>query len=349
VQVIFTLFDLEASSGCIYDWLKIYDGTSTSDSLLGTWCGTDSPDTVVAYRSSGALTFRFYADSYVTAQGWVANIQCVETPDLPPPPPPEYCDAGSNQCDEYIARVQLNTIDNSTSCTSGGYADYTAISTKLSPGTIYPITVTNGSDSYPSDQCGIWIDWNQDYDFSDDGEQISVNGSPGRGPYTANIIPPDSALKGYTRMRIRIMWTGTLSSCGNASYGEVEDYNIYVGTPGLWVGGENGAESDWNSAGNWDDGRVPSGTTNVIIPENSQYFPVISGTQSCQDLEISDGTTVTVNSGATFSIDGDLIIGDGSSGVLVIDGGTCNVSGSTTAMPGSNISIINGGGMNDNE
>ncbi|MCU0371361.1 MAG: GEVED domain-containing protein, partial [Bacteroidales bacterium] len=120
---------------------------------------------------------------------------------------------------------------------TGRYANYTACSTKVSPQVTYPITVTNGLLTYAGDQCGIWVDWNHDFDFADAGETIPVTGTPGIGPYTANITPPVNAVKGLTRMRIRIMWAGTLSSCGTTSYGEVEDYSLYVGTPGLWVGG----------------------------------------------------------------------------------------------------------------
>jgi len=349
LRAIFSAFALESSSDCIYDWLKIFDGTSTSDSLLGMYCGTDSPDTVVAYKASGALTFQFHTDGSVVGLGWVATLSCVNTPPPPPPPPPGYCTAYASTCDEYIASVQLNTINNSTACTSGGYANYTALFTKVSPGFTYPMSVTNGDLNWPTDQCGIWIDWNHDYDFADAGETYTVSGSPGIGPYTANVIPPVDALKGMTRMRTRITYSTAALSCGTTSYGEVEDYGIYVGTPGLWNGGTAGNETNWNTANNWDDGRVPTSATDVIIPAGSTYYPQISGLFSCLDMEIKDGATVTVQPGATMIINGDLNVGQGGTGILVINGGTCNVTGVVTAFPGSAIDVINGGVLNDNE
>jgi len=348
VRAVFSLFDLEEHASCSYDWLKIYDGTSTSDSLLGTWCGTNSPGTVVAYKSSGALTFQFHSDASVVGAGWVADLNCVNTPQLPPPPPPTYCAANGNSCDEYISQVQMNTIDNSTGCTSGGYANYFNISTKVSPAISYPVIINNGNP-YTSDQCGIWVDWNRNGDFTDEGETITVTGTPGNGTYTASITPPSDAAKGNTGMRIRITYTGSVNPCGSTTWGEVEDYTLYVGTAGLWVGGATGAENDWDTADNWDDGLVPSSTTDVTISDGLAYYPEISGLLNCLDMQINDGATVTIQPGATLNISGDLIVGDGSSGALIIDGGTCNLSGQVTANPGSVIELINSGVMNDND
>lgn len=137
----------------------------------------------------------------------------------------QYCSAGATTCDEYIGRVQVGTIDNSSACTSGGYHDYTAISTDMAKTQSYSITITNPAP-YTGDQCGIWVDWNLDGDFNDAGETISVSGGPAT--FTATIIPPIDAVEESTRMRIRITYTGTLSACGTAQYGEVEDYTINV-------------------------------------------------------------------------------------------------------------------------
>lgn len=138
-----------------------------------------------------------------------------------------YCTAGSNNInDEYISRVQLGAIDNITGVVSGGYADYTSImSTDMNLGTGYLITVTN-AEAYTGDQVGIWVDWNQDGDFDDSNEGFTASGGPTI--FTSTITPPSGALAGLTRMRVRVMYTGTLSSCGNTTWGEVEDYSLNV-------------------------------------------------------------------------------------------------------------------------
>ena len=106
----------------------------------------------------------------------------------------EYCGASSDDCYEYISRVRVGSIDNSSDCNN--YADYTSISTGMQVGTGYPVTVTNGG-AFPGDQCGIWVDWNQDMVFNDANEQIAVADGPET--FTATITPPNDANLGDTR------------------------------------------------------------------------------------------------------------------------------------------------------
>jgi len=102
------------------------------------------------------------------------------------------------------------------------------MSTVVVPDISYPITITNGDPNWSSDECGIWVDWNQNEDFLDDGV-IVVSGSPGVGPYTADIVPPVDAMPGPTRMRVQIIYSATPDPCvASFSYGEVEDYTLIV-------------------------------------------------------------------------------------------------------------------------
>ena len=133
-----------------------------------------------------------------------------------------YCVA-DGFCDEYISRVQLASIDNSSSC-GASYEDYTAMSAGLVQTVAYTITITNGSP-YTGDQCGVWIDWNQDMCF-DGSEQVALTG--GAAVFTGTVTPPPTAAVGPTRMRVRIVYTGSLPACGTTEYGEVEDYTVNV-------------------------------------------------------------------------------------------------------------------------
>jgi len=79
VEANFTEFDVESHSTCSYDALKIYDGTSSSATLIDTYCGTSSPGVVTATNIDGALTFVFTSDGSVTKNGWLAEISCNAT------------------------------------------------------------------------------------------------------------------------------------------------------------------------------------------------------------------------------------------------------------------------------
>ena len=73
ISVSFSEFNTESN----YDFLYIYDGTSTSATQIGRYSGTTSPGTVVATNEDGALTFMFTSDRSVTKSGWVAMLSCI--------------------------------------------------------------------------------------------------------------------------------------------------------------------------------------------------------------------------------------------------------------------------------
>lgn len=143
-----------------------------------------------------------------------------------------YCaSASTNVNDEYIGRVQLNTIDN----TSGAqfYSDFTNVSTSLTPGSNYTITVTPvWTGTVYNEGYAVWIDYNGDEDFADSGElvwsQSPTNASPVNGSFTV----PASAT-GTTRMRVSMKYNGIPTECESFTWGEVEDYTIeFGGSPG---------------------------------------------------------------------------------------------------------------------
>jgi hypothetical protein len=139
--------------------------------------------------------------------------------------PLAYCTATASYCDEYIGKVTVGSIDNSSGCSY--YANYTAISTDLDAGESYPITVLNGGNAYSSDYVKVWIDFNHDETFADaEGFMLTTNG--GGTNFTGTITVPETAPAGVTRMRVRMSWASTPVACGTQSYGEVEDYSVNV-------------------------------------------------------------------------------------------------------------------------
>jgi hypothetical protein len=76
IRAEFLSFEFEEHEQCGFDYLKIYNGPTTDFPLIGTFCGNNSPGTVVSTDGSGALTFQFHSDEAVTGTGWEALITC---------------------------------------------------------------------------------------------------------------------------------------------------------------------------------------------------------------------------------------------------------------------------------
>ncbi|PHQ30813.1 M4 family metallopeptidase [Leeuwenhoekiella nanhaiensis] len=145
-------------------------------------------------------------------------------------PPVEYCTSqGNSVADEYIGRVQLGSIDN-TSGASSGYTNHTAISTELTRGSAATITITPvWRGTVYAEGYAVWIDYNQNGSFTDNGELVFSRAASTSTSVSGSFTVPASALDGSTRMRVSMKYNGIPSSCETFSYGEVEDYTITFG------------------------------------------------------------------------------------------------------------------------
>lgn len=86
--------------------------------------------------------------------------------------------------------------------------------------------------TYFANRIGIWIDYNQNGNFSDPGEQVFLETTSTTGPrnVTGTFITPVSSLTGTTVMRVVCTEGFTPTPCGYYAYGETEDYLINVGS-----------------------------------------------------------------------------------------------------------------------
>ncbi|MCZ4317835.1 M4 family metallopeptidase [Aequorivita viscosa] len=143
-----------------------------------------------------------------------------------------YCTSqGNNVNDEYISRVQLNTIDNASGAQF--YSDFTSISTSLNEGSSYTITVTpTWTGSTWNEGYAVWIDYNGDGDFGDAGELVWSKAASKNTPNSGTFTVPSGTVDGETRMRVSMKYNGIPTSCETFSYGEVEDYTINLGGAG---------------------------------------------------------------------------------------------------------------------
>jgi hypothetical protein len=133
----------------------------------------------------------------------------------------------------------IRLIDNSNSaCSPNGFGDYyNSFSANISRGQQYNFTVfaDNRAGSYYPLNVGIFVDYNQDGDFEDAGEQVFLDPTP-NGNATqidGSFTIPASALSGNTRMRVRAQFQSyiTTSACETFNFGETEDYKLIISSP----------------------------------------------------------------------------------------------------------------------
>jgi hypothetical protein len=143
-----------------------------------------------------------------------------------------YCtSASTNVNDEYISRVQLNTINNASGAQF--YSNFTNISTTLTKGTQYTITVTpTWTGTVYNEGYSVWIDYNRDGDFADAGEQVWTQAATNATPVSGSFTIPASAVENSTRMRVSMKYNGIPTSCESFTYGEVEDYTVVIQASG---------------------------------------------------------------------------------------------------------------------
>ncbi|BCY27622.1 GEVED domain-containing protein [Flavobacterium okayamense] len=194
---------------------QIGTSTSTNYNVTGLSAATNYSFTVRAKDAAGNLS----------AQSNTASVTTLSSGGTGP----TYCTSqGNSVADEYISRVQLNTINNSSNG-GNGYTDFTSISTGLTKGNSYTITVTpTWTGSTYSEGYAVWIDYNQNGSFDDSGELVWSKAASTTTPVSGSFSVPATATNGATRMRVSMKYNGIPTSCETFSYGEVEDYTVNI-------------------------------------------------------------------------------------------------------------------------
>ncbi len=127
-----------------------------------------------------------------------------------------------------ITNVTFGTINNTTGAELGNYGDYSAQSNDVAQTTTATVLITY-STGFTYDT-KIWVDWNDDLDFNDAGEEVYVGTSLAANPTTlsATFTVPLTAPLGDHRMRIGGQDTGPAVPCYTGSWGSYEDYTLNV-------------------------------------------------------------------------------------------------------------------------
>ncbi len=180
-----------------------------------------------------------------------------------------YClSKGNSVSDEYIQRVQLNTIDNSSDG-GNGYSNFTSISTDLTVGQTYTITVTPKWTGTAYDEAyAVFIDYNHDGDFDDAGELVWSKAASKDTPNSGSFTVPANATQTATRMRVSMKYNGIPTACETFDYGEVEDYTVNL----------TGAEADT---------QAPSAPTNLAASNVTQTTVDLSWNASTDNVGVT--------------------------------------------------------------
>jgi hypothetical protein len=124
--------------------------------------------------------------------------------------------------DEFIRKVSVSNLQNGSGF--DGYGNYTSHTVEIESGKSYPITV-QAANPFNGDQCGVWIDWNNNGEFD---EQVLTLSPDETHTFFTGIISTPSKLKPEAiRMRIRLLGPEEkLTATGDSKYGDVEDYTL---------------------------------------------------------------------------------------------------------------------------
>ncbi|HYC40133.1 MAG TPA: GEVED domain-containing protein [Chitinophagaceae bacterium] len=211
--------------GTTYQWQSSPNGTTWTN--IATANGS-------TYTTSITTTTWFRVIVTCTNGGATANSTPIQI--TINPPAACYCtptySAGCTLGD-YIARVRLNTLDNSSLCSTPPFTYYSSVAAPtVLIGFPYQLIVNVGPDVF-GQNVGAWIDYNIDGVFQTSEFLAAPINAGANGQATINFTVPPTATAGTTRLRIRggddLAMTAA-QSCGpsNSPWGEAEDYNVII-------------------------------------------------------------------------------------------------------------------------
>lgn len=211
---------------------NVNEGTNDADFFLMASCSNTGTNLSSGYwtgsgGTSHTVTLSAGVTYYLIADLHSSNSSTTVTVSATP------CTPSFSYSSDYITNFTLSNINNSTGFSSGGYGDYTHLSTILVAGSSTTASLTSSSGS-GTHAAAIWIDFNNNGTFE---ASERVGTLDGIGPSTTVSIPitiPSSAPTGTYILRVVYQYNVSATSidpCASASYGEGEDYKITVIAP----------------------------------------------------------------------------------------------------------------------
>ena len=199
-------------------WTTAFQTLSTTDTVTG----TGASNSILYIRVSSTSGNCYPANSNVVP----VNIRCA-TPFT-----------NSSATNDYITKFTLGTINNSSTRNplGGNVQNFSNISTGLCRGSIYPVGITSNIANQAYNRL-VWIDYNQDGDFGDAGENVILGSYNAVATSSNNITIPMGATLGTTRLRVALIDNSATITSSNPCatgpylYGEIEEYSVTITSP----------------------------------------------------------------------------------------------------------------------
>ena len=211
----------------------------------------------------------------------------------------DYCQAASDDnTDEWLDTVAVSGVfSNGTGASADGYAFYPNENITLLKGIAYTMHIVPGYDGFDfGEAVRVWIDLNQNGSF--DADELLID--PDFTINEATDFPftiPASALTGNTRMRVMMKYGSPGEACDTISFGEIEDYCVFIDNPNgclvpLNVTTSNFAPNSVQiSFDQYNDGAViyyrPQGSNQWQSVENVTSPYTLTGLDECTDYEVA--------------------------------------------------------------
>ena len=200
----------------------VYSGSS----LLGNTASTSA--SITGLTASTTYSFSVKAKDAAGNASASSNVLSVTTGTTTTPPVSYCASKGNSTSDEKISKVVFGTISNISTGTAG-YENFTTQIANVNKGTVYTITITpKWTSTTYNEGYAVFIDYNQDGDFSDSGETVFTKAASKTNPVSGSITIRSTALTGNTRMRVAMKYNGIPTACETFSYGQVEDYTLNI-------------------------------------------------------------------------------------------------------------------------
>ncbi len=218
--------------------------------------------------------------------------------------------AALSNTDEEIWGFSIGNLNNQTDCNSIGgngsivnrYNDYTSISPpNLTKGNSYNLNLKLGSCAANNlSNAAVYIDFNQNNEFNDDGELVYVTGVHNSNnigiQFNGWVKIPIYAKAGTTRMRIVYAeQIETPLSQGYYNHGETEDYLVnlidFPFQEYIWTGNTS---KNYQTASNWLPFRSYPNFNDKLVFKKGNYWVDSVKSETVRCLEIKDSCSLVI-------------------------------------------------------